>query len=251
MRGEVRAVGGDISADLDAGDFHGGTAHAELRGRATLTSLELALDAEAGNVSMGPLFQDLLGKEYFRGKGLIELDLRATGTDVAEFVHALEGRTLWHMPDGGQMKLFHDVVRKAPSPAGGTAQETLGRGREGDQGRPRDSTPITKAKATGNISGGVLRNSDLRVDSLVLKLRGDGVVNLADGQVDYSMVLELLGIARIPMRIQGPVLNPGVEVQPIRSLGQTAGNIISDAIRLPFRSLDTLGEILQLDRLKP
>ena len=119
---------------------------------------------------------------------------------------AWEGTDVWH-----QLRSAYALFKQEPPP----------------EPRLPARTEFTAVRASGTVTDGVFSSDDLLAELPFLRLTGNGSVNLAEGQVDYSMQARVLAQpefidaaneteladfseAVIPLRITGPLASPSI-----------------------------------------
>ncbi len=188
---------------------------------------EITLDAAANppaltvrenldGVQLGKLSEDAIGHVLVTGNASGKVALDARGATVNAMRNSLSGNVGFDVGEGAlenidlvyAVRLTRSLYRKQmpPSPP-----------------RPQ-RTPFESLSVTATAVDGVLKSDDLKVFMPVLRVTGEGNVNLVDSTLDYKMVTtvikvpedgtdpefeELIGTS-IPMRISGPLEDPKI-----------------------------------------
>ncbi len=188
---------------------------------------EITLDAAANppaltvrenldGVQLGKLSEDAIGHVLVTGNASGKVALDARGATVNAMRNSLSGNVGFDVGEGAlenidlvyAVRLTRSLYRKQmpPSPP-----------------RPQ-RTPFESLSVTATAVDGVLKSDDLKVFMPVLRVTGEGNVNLVDSTLDYKMVTtvikvpedgtdpefeELVGTS-IPMRISGPLEDPKI-----------------------------------------
>ncbi|MHB1349918.1 MAG: AsmA family protein [Desulfobulbaceae bacterium] len=145
-------------------------------------------------IQLGPLFRDLSGKEEMTGRADINADLTSKGLTQSELTRNSNGTLKLAVADGEIAKLrIIDTIRTARSllgVAGSTstapASQTAG-GAEG-AGRP---TSFASLSASGVLQNGVFHNNDLLAESELMRVNGEGTVDLVSERIDYLLTIYL------------------------------------------------------------
>jgi AsmA protein len=203
--------------------------------------------AKVTGVGLGPLLTDYRGRESVSGTLDASFDTTGSGRSLLDIRHSLNGDASFKLRDGAikGIDLVALIRRARPLPQG----QEIGRV-EGAQ------TAFTSFSATGKIDNGVLHSEDLLGQSPVLRIQGDGDIDLGEATIDYIVLpalvdpatgkegkplAELAGV-RVPIRIEGPLSGPhyhpdlaeAVKRKLIDNLGDKKGGLL-DRIESLFR----------------
>ncbi|MDM5177957.1 AsmA family protein [Massilia sp. DJPM01] len=197
----LRASGTLQVGELTAGGLRAANVHAVLQADAGKTSIKplsatlyggngngaLSLDftGDASNprmtlvqdlrgISLGPLLFDATGKTPLSGRGDVQLALATRGASSMALREALGGTAALRLRDGviGGIDLGR-LVREAKAAAG--------------VGSGADSTGFSELNATFRIDGGLAHNKDLSASTPLLRIGGEGQVDLAHETIDYRL----------------------------------------------------------------
>ncbi len=173
----------------------------------------IAVRQNLTGINIAPLLKDLANKDMLEGRGNITLDVRGMGTSVAALKKSLAGQASLHLTDGAIKGInLAESLRKAKSMLGAA------KGEQGQMANKAEKTDFSELKASFAIKDGVAHNQDLSMKSPLLRVSGDGNINLGLERVDYlvkAMLVataagqegkeagELRGIT-IPVRVSGP-----------------------------------------------
>ncbi|GAB4345329.1 MAG: hypothetical protein Kow0089_22390 [Desulfobulbaceae bacterium] len=142
------------------------------------------------NVETGPLFIDLTGKEEVKGTADIRAEITTAGTTKKTLTRNLNGTVALKLVNGEIAKLrIIDTIRLAKRlyEAGKGEAQAAATG-SSSSGRP---TAFADLSATGTITGGVIRNDDLKAASELMRVTGKGTVDLNTERIDYLLTVYL------------------------------------------------------------
>jgi len=170
---------------------------------------EMRLKKVLEGVQLGPMFVDMIGREEFSGRADIEANMVTRGMDKNTLTRNANGTVKLSLANGRIAKLqILETIRLAKAlldqkvPTAASSSQPTG---------------FATLTATGTLTNGVFKNSDLLAESDLMKVTGKGRVDLVDEQVDYLLTVYLtdriereqetglveLGNMPIPYRIQG------------------------------------------------
>lgn len=174
---------------------------------------QVALRQNLTGVSIGPLLKDAVDKDVLEGKGSVTLDVSGQGTTVSAIKKALNGTAALNLSDGALKGI--NIAAKIRD-----AQAALGslRGQTTHASNAAEKTDFTELKASFGIRNGIAHNSDLSLKSPLLRLAGEGDINIGAESVDYLAKATLVATAAgqggkdaselkglmVPVRISGP-----------------------------------------------
>ncbi len=164
--------------------------------------------AHVTDVQAGPLLKALANTDMLTGKMAMETDLRATGLTEAG-VGTLNGRGKVMFRDG-KLKGFDiaGALRKFTNPTAYKAG-------------PKE-TDFAQLSGSFKITNGVLDNRDLFLSSPLLRVTGEGIVNLVSKTMDYHVKPRVVGTLKgqggsllrkgltVPLHITGSFEDPKV-----------------------------------------
>ncbi len=212
LRAELRAAGGRLEiAPIAASLYQGRLAGAmTIDARATP---RLGLRQTLTGVQLGPMLKDALGRDSLEGRGDVTLNVAAQGATVSALTRALGGDARIALRDGAVRGInVAQVIRSAKARLGGGSGEQTG------EGSRTEKTDFSELTASFQIDRGVARNRDLLAKSPLLRITGEGDVDLAAQRLDYLVKatvvtslkgqggpeLESLSGQTVPVRLNGP-----------------------------------------------
>ena len=185
-----------LSAVLYQGNLEG-----RLRIDANTSSLELT--QKLNGVQIAPLLKDAAGVEVAEGKGNVQLALHSQGNTLTALKRALNGKVAIDLSDGAIRgvdlgKLVQGIQRLNKD----SQVETLGVNQS-------ERTAFSEFKASLDIKDGVAHNDDLSVRSTVLRLNGNGDIDIGHDRMDYNAKVIMAKTEQghtgtLPVNVQGP-----------------------------------------------
>jgi AsmA protein len=168
-----------IAADLFEGSYTGDVS-IDASGQAPTISVNEKIEG----VSLTPLARAMFQQENISGTIAGSFELSGTGSNLAEIRRDLDGNMAFQLADGAwegtdvwhQLRSARALFRKEPPPE--------------RQNPPR--TEFSSVIATGTVTDGVFRNQDLLAELPFLQLTGNGTVDLAEAEIDYSLQARVL-----------------------------------------------------------
>jgi AsmA protein len=216
LRASLRAADGraelaPLQAQLYQGRMAGKLA---LEGRG---APRISLAQSFSDVQLGPLLKDLLGKAPIEGQGHVTLDLVAQGATLAALRESLAGRARLELRDGA----VHGI-NVAQALRAAKARLGLAGGAQGGPSSTADRTDFSELSGSFVIQHGVAHNDDLLARSALLRVRGNGDIDLAHERLDYTVKatlqgqdgpeLQALNGQTIPVHLSGPFTSIGYKV---------------------------------------
>ena len=212
VRLDAKASGGRLDLNPLSANLYQGTMNGSMSLVAGAAP-QIAFRQNLAGISIGPLLKDALDKDLLDGKGNVALDVSGQGATVSAIKKALNGSASLNLADGALKGInIAATIRDAKAKLGSLKGETT------QASTAAEKTDFTELKASFAIKNGVAHNSDLSLKSPLLRLGGNGDINIGADSVDYlasaTLVVtaagqggkdasELKGIS-IPVHISGP-----------------------------------------------
>ncbi len=229
----------------------GGTVGATLH--VDLASQHYALQQTARDVSVQPILQALTGKAFLLGKASWTLDLNAQGKTRQALMSSLSGKARLDVKNGA-VKGFSlaQMLRNARALLAARKDSSFA-------ATPGEQTDFTALGATLNLQDGVAKNSDLLVQSPLLRVGGEGWFDLPRQRLDYLLLPSVVGTPQgqggaelaalrgitVPVRVSGSFAQPDSTVL----WSQAGGNLLRRALQTQLE--DALRKELAPQQAKP
>ncbi|MBK1692226.1 AsmA family protein [Ectothiorhodospira mobilis] len=181
---KVKARDGRLGVESIRGNLYNGSLEGRLGLDVRQDTPTYSAGAALSSVRIGPLLDDLTGDGKLTGTGDVNLSLSTRGDSVRALVSALDGNGDLRFRDGAVQGInIAQVIRQAEARLRGQTLE------EGDAPRQTDFTELT---GSFTIEDGLVRNDDLQAASPLLRVRGQGEVDLPPRRLDYRVDTNLV-----------------------------------------------------------
>lgn len=182
-------------------------------------------------VQISPLVSDLTGNDPIEGTGNIRAQITTAGADPDAMTRNLGGNFAIEFRDGAVKGV--NVAQMIRQVRAAIKKEKL------DNDEPQQ-TDFSELSATGTIKNGVIENRDLAMKSPLLRITGEGLVDLPQQSIDYVVTATVVNTTKgqggkgledleqlpIPIQVTGtfdqPKYTPDVETV-LRELAKKEG----------------------------
>ncbi len=203
-----------ISAELFEGTYSG-----DVRINAAGDIPSISVNETIDSVQLAPLAKAMFEQENITGTIDGSFKLTGSGSSLAVIRRDLDGTMAFSLADGAwegtdvwhQLRSAYALFKQRPAPE----PELPAR------------TEFSNVRVTGSVNDGVFSTDDLLAELPFLQVTGNGTVDLAEGQVDYSMQARVLEQpefvdttsetelddfteAVIPFSVTGPLADPSI-----------------------------------------
>lgn len=208
VRLELHAANGKVNINPMTASLYGGSLAGSLSASASKTP-RFAVQQTLRNINIGPLLKDALDKNPVDGKGdvTIDISISATGATVSQLKRSINGTARLALQDGAinginlaatirNAKAKIGMLQGQPAPQQGTAST-------------QEKTDFTELNGSFKIANGVAHNDDLSAKTPLLRIGGNGDINLGEDRLDYTVK------ATVVSTLQG---QGGPELQQLKGL---------------------------------
>lgn len=221
LRVGVKAAGGMLDLNPLQASLYQGTVNGRASVLAAPKAPQFRVEQTLAGISVGPLLADLTGKESLQGRGNVTLDLTSVGGTPAALMKALAGSARLELRDGAVKGInIAQAVRGARSSLG------LGGGTSQGSGSSDQATDFSELSGSFRIAAGVAHNDDLQAKSPLLRVAGNGDIDLGESRLDYRVQATVVGTLQgqggpelqalrgqtVPVHLKGPFSNIGYSV---------------------------------------
>jgi len=240
LQADIKANNGRIEVSPLSANLYQGT----LNGAATVNAAPavpaFALRANLVGIEVAPLLKDLADNETLEGKGTVALNVTTHGNVVSALKRALDGTASLRLADGALKGI--DIAGAISS-----AKASLGalKGEQTQQADTGKKTGFSELTATFKITDGIARNNDLSMKSPLLRVAGEGEINIGADTINYLVKASIVGTAKgqggrniddlrgitVPVRVTGPLAAPSYKLDFGAMISDTAKQKIKDAVK--------------------
>jgi AsmA protein len=180
----VNSTNGNMRLHPIAAELFEGTYNGDVRIDASGDQPTISVNEKIAGVSLTPLARSMFQQENISGTIAGSFELSGTGRNLAEIRSDLDGNMAFELADGAwegtdvwhQLRSARALFKKEPPP----------------ERRNPPRTEFSSVIATGTVTDGVFRNDDLLAELPFLRLTGNGSVDLAKAEIDYSLQARVL-----------------------------------------------------------
>ncbi len=240
----VEAMHGTLFLQPFRSQFHGGELIGTLQVEAMPKDrgLALSMELDIARFQLEPAIASLGGGDNVGGTASWSMTLAGGGANWRQVTGSLGGKAVFKAQDG-----FYSHSR------GKNSQETKAAPAASTRGRNAQPSstivyPFSEAKATFIVKEGVVANDDFLVKGTLVQAKGNGTASLITRGMDYTILVQITGAPTIPVKIQGPLAKPRVEIGQREMLTDTVGriggsvfDIFTGVLTLPFKAIDMIG----------
>lgn len=209
------AKNGVAKLSLDKFNAYEGNGIGQVTINAAKTPYQISSDFSLDKINAQPLLNDAVGFDKVLGKGSIAFALATHGESQKQFVNALNGNFNFALTDGGVKGAnLAEMVRQAKELLKGDLS-SLKNGLNSDFDKDK-TTDFSSLTGSFLFKQGVGTNRDLMMASPLLRITGEGQVDLPNTLVDYRLVTGIVDTIegqnsqdkstgfKVPVRIKGP-----------------------------------------------
>ncbi|MEO6269458.1 MAG: AsmA family protein [Lautropia sp.] len=214
IKASVKAAKGQLEVAPVSASLYGGrlSAQAAIKAGETPAANRLNTTVDLTGVEIGPLLKDAADQDLLEGRGNVKLVFKTGGGTVDAMKRGLDGSAAMSLRDGAIKGInLAETIRSARSLLQGGQAES----RASDASKKTDFTAMSVSFV---ITDGVASSDDLDVRSPLLRLGGEGRVDIAASSLDYTVRASVVGTSTgqggkeladlrgvtIPVRLTGP-----------------------------------------------
>lgn len=216
VRVDLKAANGKLDINPLSANLYQGSANGSVAVNAAATPV-ISVKQDLKGISIGPLLKDAMDYDTLEGKGSVSLDVTTRGDTVPAMKKALDGKAALNLADGSVKGInIAETIRNFKAKLG------VLKGQQTQAADKAQKTDFTELQASFLIKNGVAHNDDLSLKSPLLRLSGNGDINIGEDSLNYlakasivesgkgqggAELASLKGVT-IPVRISGPFKSP-------------------------------------------
>lgn len=211
VRLDVKARNGQLNISPLSANLYQGRMSGSLSVNAATTP-SISINQSLNGINIAALTKDAADFDTLEGKGNVAMNLAMQGNTVGAMKKALGGNISLNLADGAIKGI--NVAKKLRD-----AQGMFGKGGGSAQtqsANQQEKTDFSELKATFKVTNGVAHNDDLSLKSPLLRLTGNGDINIGNDSINYLAKATLaktlegqggkdsVGGITVPLRVSGP-----------------------------------------------
>jgi len=179
LRVDVKAVNGLVNINPLSAKLYQGSMNGSLSVNAQGTP-SIAIIQNLNGVNVAPLMKDAANLDIMEGKGNVGVNLTTQGNTVSAMKKALNGSVSVNLADGAIKGInLTKLVQGIQNLGKDTRAQTLGVDKN-------EKTEFSEFKANFKVHNGVAHNDDLAVKSTVLRVSGNGDIDIGHDSMNYN-----------------------------------------------------------------
>jgi AsmA protein len=209
VRLDVKARNGHLNVAPLSANLYQGSMNGSLSVNAQATPV-IAVNQMLSGVNVAQLTKDAAGFDTLEGRGNVGLNLTMRGDTVSAMKKALNGTMSLNLADGAIKGI--NIAKKMRE-----AQGMLGKGSaQTSSADSAEKTDFSELKASFKVNNGVAHNDDLSLKSPLLRVTGNGDIDIGNDRMNYLAKATLaktlegqggrdaVGGITVPVRVSGP-----------------------------------------------
>lgn len=237
---DVKAIGGRVDVNPLTANFYQGTLSSVATINAAPATPTFAVKHNMNGVNIGPLLKDLADNDTLEGRGNVTVDVTSRGNTVSALKKALNGNAALKLADGAVKGIdIASSIRNAKAKLGAL------RGEQTQAADKSQKTDFSELTATFKIANGIARNNDLSMKSPLLRVGGEGEINVGEDSLNYLVKASIVGTTKgqggretdelkgitVPVRVTGPLAAPSYQLDFGAMATDTAKQAITDQLQ--------------------
>ncbi len=207
VRLDVKAHKGQVNVNPLSANLYQGSMNGSLSVNAAAAPV-ISINQVLSGINVAALTRDAAGFDTLEGRGNVAMNLSMQGNTVSGLKRAMNGNASLNLVDGAIKGI--NIAKKLRD-----AQGMLGKSQT-QSANQSEKTDFSELKASFKVAGGVAHNDDLSLKSPLLRLGGNGDINIGNDSMNYvakatlAKTLEgqggkdVVGGITVPVRIAGP-----------------------------------------------
>lgn len=207
VRLDVKARNGQVNISPLSANLYQGSMNGSLSVNAQATPA-IAINQKLTGINVAALTKDAADFDTLEGRGNVAMNLTMQGGTVSAMKKAMDGNMSLNLSDGAIKGI--NIAKKLRD-----AQGVLGKAQTQSTNQ-NEKTDFSELKASFRVNNGVAHNEDLSLKSPLLRLTGNGDINIGNDSMNYLAKATLartlegqggrdsVGGITVPVRVSGP-----------------------------------------------
>ncbi|MDO8351709.1 MAG: AsmA family protein [Gallionella sp.] len=207
VRLDVKARNGQVNVSPLSANLYQGSMNGSLSVNAQATPA-IAINQKLTGINVAALTRDAADFDTLEGRGNVAMNLTMQGGTVSAMKKAMDGNMSLNLADGAIKGI--NIAKKLRD-----AQGMLGKAQT-QSANQNEKTDFSELKASFKVNKGVAHNEDLSLKSPLLRLTGNGDINIGNDSMNYLAKATLaktlegqggrdsVGGITVPVRVSGP-----------------------------------------------
>jgi AsmA protein len=233
VRIDTKAHNGTVSLSPLSANLYQGSMSGSVTVNAAQALPSFVVNEKLSGINIAPLLKDAANFDMLEGKGNVALDLGTQGNTVSALKKSLNGSMALSLTNGAVKGI--NIARKLRD-----AGNILGKQAQTQAASKDEKTDFSEMKASFKVNNGVAHNDDLSLKSPLLRLSGNGDINIGNDSINYLAKATLAGT----LQGQGGRDNVGGITVPVRLSGPYSdlkytldfGAMVSDAVKQKIKT---------------
>ena len=202
VRLDMKAHNGQLNVNTLSAKLYQGSINGSLSVNAQATP-SIVIEQKLSGINIAPLLKDALNLDILEGKGNVAVNLTMQGNTVSAMKKALNGNMALNLADGAIRGInLPKLVQGVQSLGKSGGMQTMGVNKD-------EKTPFSEFKASFKVNNGVAHNDDLAVKAPMLRIAGNGDIDIGNDSLNYTTKVTLSkteggGTATLPVHLSGP-----------------------------------------------
>ncbi|MDD5180804.1 MAG: AsmA family protein [Gallionellaceae bacterium] len=208
VRIDIKARNGVANISPLSAKLYQGSMNGSITVNAAQATPGFAVNQSLSGINIAPLLKDAANFDTLEGKGNVTLNLTTQGNTVSTLKKALNGSMALNLADGA-IKGINVAKKLREFGKSSTSAQTQAADKA-------EKTDFSELKASFRVNNGVAHNDDLSMKSPLLRLAGNGDINIGNDSINYVAKATLaktlegqggkdnVGGITVPVRLSGP-----------------------------------------------
>ncbi|MBI3901478.1 MAG: AsmA family protein [Nitrosomonadales bacterium] len=204
---DVKAHNGVLNLNPLSAKLYDGSMNGSITVNAAQATPGFAINENLSGISIAPLLKDIANFDTLEGKGNVALKLDTQGNTVGALKKLLNGSMVLNLADGAVKGINIAKTLRSFGKSGGSQTQVANKD---------EKTDFSELKASFKVNNGIAHNDDLSLKSPLLRLSGNGDINLGNDSINYLAKATLAGTLEgqggkdsvggltVPVRLSGP-----------------------------------------------